>query len=367
MPMINIKELVDKIQSVPGVSVHIPDHDIISIGNGSGYNPRIQTKGILSAGKIESDFGQEGVELNFYDGRRLIVTEVDFIFSVVQSGFYKVGTQLEAFAVSELRELLNSFRRQIESPNLDAVMGAFYQAYYILESAVYFGFELNRLISQLHDNSKDLYFFEREQLPLFNGIYLGNRGLKLQKLKMEDCYGILDFINFWKGFYAYGRNNLYERIHKPELTKEDLTDLFVWKNGMNLSVPKKNSFESKIVPKLGIINELRRSEKFDLEAFLNEFKSVSVVWKIFLLHIVKPNNYPIYDQHVHRAYQYMNDKDFDKIRSSMSEKKKLNFYLYEYLPFVNRMEIKNLKEMDEAFFAFGQFLNINNQKELMQL
>ena len=41
-----MKDLVYKIQSIPGVSVHIPDHGIISIGNGSGYNPRIQSKGI---------------------------------------------------------------------------------------------------------------------------------------------------------------------------------------------------------------------------------------------------------------------------------------------------------------------------------
>ena len=363
----DLKKLVYQIESIDGVSVHIPSSHLISIGNGSGYNPRIQVKNIVAVEKTKSDFGQDAVRLEFFDGRLLVVTSVDFIFSVVQTGIFKLEKSAEAIAISELEKLLSQLRNEFSNPNEDAVMGAFYQAYALLESALFVGIELDRLISQLYDEAKDFYFFDRTQLPLFNNIYLGNRGLKLQKLKVTDCYGILDFIQYWKPFYHYGKEDLYAPIHKNKLKKEDLEKLFVWKNGMKLSVAKNKSFETKIASKLSIVNQLKASNKFDLEAFLNEFKSVSVVWKIFLLHIVKPNNYPIYDQHVHRAYQYMNDKDFDKIRSSMSEKKKLNFYLYEYLPFVNRMEIKNLKEMDEAFFAFGQFLNINNQKELMQL
>lgn len=55
------------------------------------------------------------------------------------------------------------------------------------------------------------------------------------------------------------------------------------------------------------------------------------------------------------------------IEETVSETKKLGFYIKDYLPFVNRLEVRNLKEMDEALFAFGQFLNTNNQKELMQL
>ncbi len=87
--------------------------------------------------------------------------------------------------------------------------------------------------------------------------------------------------------------------------------------------------------------------------------------KIFLLHIIKPNYYPIYDQHIHRAYSFINGKDFRGISSDMYDKKKLTFYFNEYLPFVRRMNIQDLKEMDEAFFAFGQFLNIGNQKTLV--
>jgi hypothetical protein len=151
------------------------------------------------------------------------------------------------------------------------------------------------------------------------------------------------------------------------LSEKDIITLYEWKNGMdNLSGKKQKSLEGKIICKIDLINKLRRSEKFDLEAFLNEFKSVSDVWKIFLLHIIKPTIYPMYDQHIHRAYLYLNDMDFSGISSTVSETKKLDFYIKDYLPFINRLEVRNLKEMDEALFAFGQFLNNNNHKELLK-
>ena len=362
-----MKEVVDKIQKIRWVSVHFPGPDIISIGNGSSFNPRINVKEISSISEEKRPNGEPAIKLSFISGQSLFITERDFAFTVMQNGNVVIDKFPNVVTIGEVIRHLDSFAEVVRNPNLDTVEAAFYQVYYMLDSAAYFRFDLDRAISRFHACAKDLHFFEREKLPLFNCFYIGNRGLNLQKLKMEDCYDIVDFINFWKGFYAYGRKEKYILIHNKELEKDDLIALYEWKNGMdNLSSKKQKSLEGKILCKIDLINELRRSEKFDLEAFLNEFKSVSVVWKIFLLHIVKPNNYPIYDQHVHRAYQYMSSKDFDKIGSSMSEKKKLNFYLYEYLPFVNRMEIKNLKEMDEAFFAFGQFLNINNQKELLE-
>jgi DNA primase catalytic subunit len=49
----------------------------------------------------------------------------------------------------------------------------------------------------------------------------------------------------------------------------------------------------------------------------------------------------------------------------MNESVKLKFYFKEYYPFVKESNIKDLKKMDEAFFAFGQFINIGNQKMLV--
>ena len=173
-----------------------------------------------------------------------------------------------------------------------------------------------------------------------------------------------EFISFWSKLYVYDNAVLYERIHNKTLSEDDLKDLYKWKNGMKLSQAKEKSLNTKIIIKLEIVNNLRAASNFDLEYFLKEFKQVSVVWKVFLLHILKPNRFPIYDQHVHRAYRFINNQSSNDIRASMKESLKLEFYFEEYYPFVRQSQMTDLKKMDEAFFAFGQFINIGNQKKL---
>ena len=173
-----------------------------------------------------------------------------------------------------------------------------------------------------------------------------------------------EFISFWSKLYVYDNAVLYERIHNTTLSDNDLKDLYKWKNGMKLSQAKEKSLNTKIISKIEIVNNLRAASNLDLEYFLKEFKQVSVVWKVFLLHILKPNRFPIYDQHVHRAYRFINNQSSNGIKASMNESVKLKFYFEEYYPFVRQSKITDLKKMDEAFFAFGQFINIGNQKML---
>jgi hypothetical protein len=174
-----------------------------------------------------------------------------------------------------------------------------------------------------------------------------------------------EFISFWSKLYAYDNAGLYYKIHYKVLSEKDIKYLYQWKNGMKLSQAKEKSLDTKIIKKLNIINSLRATTEFDLNYFLKEFKEVSVVWKVFLLHIISPSKYPIYDQHTHRAYRFMNKQASDGIKASMNESVKLKFYFKEYYPFVKESNIKDLKKMDEAFFAFGQFINIGNQKMLV--
>ena len=175
-----------------------------------------------------------------------------------------------------------------------------------------------------------------------------------------------EFISFWSKLYAYDNAVLYNKIHHKVLSEKDIKDLFQWKNGMKLSQAKEKSLKIKILKKIKIINSLRATTEIDLDYFLKEFKEVSVVWKVFLLHIISPSMYPIYDQHIHRAYRFMNNEASDGIKASMNEATKLKFYFEEYYPFVKQSKIKDLKKMDEAFFAFGQFINIGNQKILVK-
>ena len=165
-----------------------------------------------------------------------------------------------------------------------------------------------------------------------------------------------EFISFWSKLYVYDNAVLYERIHNKTLSEDDLKDLYKWKNGMKLSQAKEKSLNTKIISKLEIVNNLRAASNFDLEYFLKEFKQVSGVWKVFLLHILKPNRFPIYDQHVHRAYRFINNQSSNDIRASMKESLKLEFYFEEYYPFVRQSQMTDLKKWMKLFLLLDSLL-----------
>lgn len=177
-----------------------------------------------------------------------------------------------------------------------------------------------------------------------------------------------DFINTWSKLYSFSNEAVYKKaISKRELTKTDIQNLYEWKNGMKLSVLKQRSLDTKIKAKLSIINDFKSNDEVNLDAFKKEFKSLTAtVWKIFLLHIIKPYNYPIYDQHIHRTFLFIHKEDFSNIsNTSITNKAKEEFYFDRYLPFIEANNIKDLKKLDEAFFAFGQFLNTRNYATLL--
>jgi hypothetical protein len=134
---------------------------------------------------------------------------------------------------------------------------------------------------------------------------------------------------------------------------------------MRLSDLKQKSLEQNILRKLHMINWFKSNENVDLENFRKEFNTLSTVWKIFLLHIIKPNQYPIYDQHIHRTFLFIHERDHTNLSNTyINNKDKETFYFKEYLPFIKNNNIKDIKKLDEAFFAFGQFLNTKNYSNL---
>ncbi len=178
-----------------------------------------------------------------------------------------------------------------------------------------------------------------------------------------------EFISHWKKLYSYFDDNRYrQNISNTEFSSNNLEELFHWKNGMTLkgSGGKEKSLNEKILKRIELINEYKSLNTLDLEKFNIDFSNLSAVWRIFLLHILKPKQFPIYDQHIHRTYNFIHNLDWQSISNTISDKKKLEFYYSTYLPFVQTLGAVDLKEMDEAFFAFGQFLNTRNQKYLLE-
>tara|TARA_R110001583_G_scaffold91457_2_gene233494 strand:+ start:2951 stop:3529 length:579 start_codon:yes stop_codon:yes gene_type:complete len=177
-----------------------------------------------------------------------------------------------------------------------------------------------------------------------------------------------DFITFWSKQYTYSNETAYyNSISKKIFSTADIQNLYVWKNGMRLSESKQKSINAKIKEKLPIINKFKSNDKIDIEGFKKEFKNLSAVWKIFLLHSIKPHKYPIYDQHIHRAFLYIHNEDWSNIsNTSVTDKEKEVFYFERYVPFIESINVNDLKKIDEAFFAFGQFLNTRNYATLLQ-
>jgi hypothetical protein len=186
------------------------------------------------------------------------------------------------------------------------------------------------------------------------------------KFEIVNDVDFQEFVTYWTNLYTYYPkhqlgNKLYDdNIMKREFSEEDIYALFTWKNGMPLS-GKKNETVKQITQHLNLINRLKSSEQINIHSYLDFINDG--VWKIFLLHIIKPEFYPIFDQHTYRAYQYIKTGmilEIPKDKTFM-----MNFYLDVYVPFIhynvfdnNNAEHRRLKirEIDKALFAFGKFL-----------
>lgn len=168
-----------------------------------------------------------------------------------------------------------------------------------------------------------------------------------------------EFIKFWRQFYTYSNEEKYnDSIGLTNFDKQNLIALFEWKNGSRLSDRKTKSFEEKILSKLEIINTFKKSQDFKLDEFAREFKGVSAIWKSFLLHIIKPKEYPVFDQHVYRAYYYLKNSLIKELPQENIKKEKI--YFEEYLAFFQQIQDGfSLKETDEALWSFGKFLKSN--------
>lgn len=191
--------------------------------------------------------------------------------------------------------------------------------------------------------------------------------MKIPILRQIDKQDIQKFIDFWSKLYPNSETleKLYsEIILKKQFEENDIQRLFEWKNQMALSRRKQESLDRNIKAKLKVINMLKTQDPFTLSEFHYNFEKLSAVWKIFLLHIIKPDKYPIYDQNINRTYNFIHGLEYKNLSANtMTDKEKENFYFNTYLKFIDELAGLNLKTVDEAFFAFGQFIrNKENQR-----
>ena len=153
-----------------------------------------------------------------------------------------------------------------------------------------------------------------------------------------------DFLHHWSSKYEYTTEEKYDdNIGKP-LTEKSRLELFEWKNGSILSAKKMQSIE----------NNYPISFDGNLEnRYLNHQKSGGAIWNIFYMHCLKPESWPIFDQHTFRAMKYLQTGKIVEIGNT--KKQKYQSYKSEYLPFLKNLGNYHHRKMDMAFFAFGQF------------
>lgn len=193
---------------------------------------------------------------------------------------------------------------------------------------------------------------------------------------------INDFINFWS---TYNNDDFEESREKKidyftelnlnnELTENNVKKLLRWKDPHYLTelTNKKNSRVERVLSKIAILNKFRfgKITEHEFDSNCNIFPTGDGVWNIFLKHIAKPTDFPIYDQHVHRAFCFhttdINNKDaMDKklndIKNCYIEYKKYFFEVYEkyddtHNSKINIEKVKEMKKIDNALVAYGQFL-----------
>ena len=159
------------------------------------------------------------------------------------------------------------------------------------------------------------------------------------------------FLQFWDSHYTgYDEAFYVQNLGKP-LTPERISSWFAWKNGTPLSPLKAKSILR--------YSELAERIASDVDSrTLREFLSRpgGPIWRIFWLHVQHPSQFPIYDQHVHRAMAYLLGwKDLEL--PAQNPKKVVTFYLDNYRAFFRDFEQFPARQVDRALWAFGKFLS----------
>ncbi len=169
----------------------------------------------------------------------------------------------------------------------------------------------------------------------------------------------VQFVQEWSKHYTYSLESKYNNLIGECLSnQESFIELFKWKNGTGERISyEKMKVVLKFWNKVEILRELRTD--FNWRSFEKEFEphKDSTIWKIFLLHLVDINQFPIFDQHVFRTYNFFRKGKIEEL--PVNSKKVYEMYKYDYCIWFTDIQMKyniSPKKMDESFFTFGRML-----------
>lgn len=163
-----------------------------------------------------------------------------------------------------------------------------------------------------------------------------------------------EFVRYWAQFYDYPSDDVYSRNICGPATPASLKELFEWKVGKRFFAKHWPDIEQRFVSRLS--EALAWADDISAQQALEAFDTGGVVYRIFWLHCIQPNRFPIYDQHVHRAMNVIEGMP-DRELSVSTKKSQIRSYIHRYLPFLeSRFAGIQPRETDRALWAFGKFM-----------
>jgi hypothetical protein len=163
----------------------------------------------------------------------------------------------------------------------------------------------------------------------------------------------------------YNLDTYFSVINSHSLTGKQLKDILCWKLAgkreyKQLS-PNHQHLIDRAVEKLHEINIFKEG-KIPFEDFKKTLKYISPkgpVIQLFICHICKPEEYPLFDRHVYRAFQYF---DNGRIHRGALTKKIIDINYGAYSQFFDSLyscyrRLYSRKDIDSALMVFGKKLS----------
>ncbi len=162
------------------------------------------------------------------------------------------------------------------------------------------------------------------------------------------------FIKFWSSRYRDVNEHFYDNGIERPLTAERAESLFFWKAGKQYWRKSKPLVQKNFISRLDELASL--PSDITPDEFLRQFATGGAIWRIFWLHCWQPLQFPIYDQHVHRAMAVIETGQPEEI-TGWSDGRKIDVYLRRYVRFVARhFADAPIRSVDRALWTCGQFL-----------
>jgi hypothetical protein len=163
---------------------------------------------------------------------------------------------------------------------------------------------------------------------------------------------VSEFLATWSSWYTDSNEDLYTSNIGLRLNSRRVLDLFLWKNGGKLSASKLHSVRYNFIARLSELESLPADTT--PTQFLERFSRGGAIWRIYWLHCWRPDRYPIYDQHVHRAMVWIRENRCEEIPPQ--EKARVANYTERFLPFWRELPQLPERGTDKALWTFGRFL-----------